>query len=257
VSSPPLACERCGSFAPSLEPRADGVRLCAQCWPAHSRLPLRLRPAVLWGLLWRPGKTLAGIAPSDAGAGDLVWVAVLAVTAHVSSQFLVLVADGVERAMPSRGLPPLLQLASDLVSATANAPLWIAAAAVVALPVLDSGLLPGAERARPLLRHSILSLTPFVLTAPLQLGLALCGWGALRGLHQPGRQGLATACLLGALALVAAQQALPLWVLLLRARLLRAGYRLSWLRAAVVALGAPAIVVAMLFGMLAMLAGLS
>ncbi len=129
-----------------LQLRVDGVRLCPECWPQHSLLPLRFTPRTLWGLLWRPRATLNGMRRTGAGVVDVPWVLIVGDGGDLAAFMIGIVSRAIAESFSERvgrptALPALIQIATDLWAWSAFWPPITVLASLTLVPWLDSRLL--------------------------------------------------------------------------------------------------------------------
>lgn len=251
-------CDRCGTFIEVLQLRDDGVRLCAECWPQHSPLPLRFTPRTLWGLLWRPRATLNRMRRTGAGIVDVPWVLLVGALGDLTAFMIGIVSRATTESLTERVgrptlLPALMQITADLWAWSALWPWITVLASLTLVPTLDSLLLRAlGEKVsfREALRLSALTLVPLSLAHPVMWAVVGCWVGAARTLPIPDAQigtPLSAQVLssLGLALTVLAVLGLPVWVVVLRARVFRLLLGGSSKRAVMVALSFPLVCIAL------------
>lgn len=248
----PTPCDRCGTFSDVLQLRVDGVRMCPRCWAQHPLLPLRFTPRTLWGLLWRPQATLNGMRRTGAGVIDVPWVLLVAGLGDLAAFMIGIVSRTMSVSFSERvggpiPVPALLQIAADLWAWSALWPPVTVLAALTLIPALDWLLLRALNEKVSFpeaLRISALTLVPLSLIQFFMFAVVGCWIGVARTLLLPDVQMAAERSThvlssLGLALTVMAVLGLPVWVVVLRARVFRLLLGGSVKRAVMVALSFP------------------
>ena len=251
-------CDRCGTFSEVLQLRVDGVQLCPECWPQHSLLPLRFTPRTLWALLWRPRATLDGMWRTGAGVVDVPWVLIVGAGGDLAAFMIGIMSRAIAESFSERvgqptALPALIQIATDLWAWSSLWPPITVLALLTLVPWLDSLLLRAlGERVtfREALRISALTLVPLSLVHPLMWAVVGCWVATARTLLIPDAQmgSALSAQVLSSFALGLtgiAVLGLPIWVVVLRAKVFRFLLGGSAKRAVLVALVFPFVCIAL------------